>query len=278
MKPTRDDVIKANISLHTQLANVYKDTEPHYRTENRVRVENILSSLSRRHDQGSLLDVGCGMGFIIDIAKNHFSKITGIDVTQAMLDRVDPSPGFGEVTVRIAEIENMPFAENEFDIVTAYAVIHHLHSLEPAFREIYRVLKPGGSFYTDTDPNFYFWDAMRQLPDGGFYSGFVTREIDAVKHKDKELEEQFGVPVDVLNVAEILKHDGGGFKAEELERMLKLIGFSQVEVCYEWFIGEARVIHSDDTRHCACEIRKVLNEMLPLTKHLFKYLRIMACK
>lgn len=278
MNVTRADVLNANIALHTQLADVYRETEPHYRPENQVRVEAILKAIAGPNRNATLLDVGCGMGFVIDIAKRHFAAIDGIDITEAMLNRVDTGSDGCAITLRIAEVEALPFADNSYDAVTAYAVIHHLHSLKPAFEEVHRVLKPGGWFYTDTDPNFYFWEAMRHLPEDGDYAPSVRREIDAVRHKDRELQEQFGVAPELLNMAEVLKHDSGGFRAEELEALLREVGFREATVHYEWFVGEARVIHSADTAGAADQIRLVLNELLPLTRHLFKYLRIMARK
>jgi len=277
MDVLREDVLQANIELHSQLADVYKESEPHYRPENRARVEKIIQSICPGPD-ANLLDVGCGMGFIIDIARNFFGTIRGVDITKAMLDKVDCNSDTCNIQVQIAEVENMPFEARSFDVVTAYAVMHHLHSLKPAFEEIYRVLKFGGCFYTDTDPNYYFWKAFRDLSENGNYSASVKREIDAVQTKDKELFEMFGILPDVLNTAEILKHDAGGFNADELEILLREVGFSKAKVYYEWYVGEARVIHSDDTRGSADEIRMIMNELLPLTKHLFKYLRIMAIK
>lgn len=278
MSVTRNDVLNANIILHTQLAGVYRETEPHYRPENQARVEKILESIAPVGKSGVLLDVGCGMGFIIDIAKNHFSRIDGIDITEAMLQKVNTQCLSCNISLCTAEVENLPFLEDTFDVATAYAVIHHLHELKPAFHEIYRVLKPGGWLYTDTDPNFYFWDAMRSLPKLGDYSPSIRKEKEAVLHKDTELEEKFGVSPDILNVAEVLKHDIGGFRSEELEELLLEVGFTEAAVHYEWFLGESRVIHSTDTAHAADQIRLVLHELLPLTRHLFKYVRIMARK
>jgi ubiquinone/menaquinone biosynthesis C-methylase UbiE len=275
---TRDQVLQANIDLHTKLANVYRETEPHYRPENRDRVENILMQLAITAGNESLLDIGCGMGFVIDIAKLHFRRIVGIDITEAMLEKVNSESKTCDISVQVAEIEHLPFAKEEFNVVTAYAVIHHLYELKPAFTEVYRVLKPGGIFYTDTDPNYYFWAAIRSLPEGQEFSPIVQREYDAVRHKESELEEKFGIPPEMLSMAETLKHDSGGFKAEELKILLQNIGFSQVKVFYEWYVGEGRVIHSEDMNTCTEKIRTILYEQLPLTRHLFKYLRIIAQK
>ncbi len=275
---TKAQVLQANIDLHTKLADVYKETEPHYRPENMARVEDILIHLAEAAGNNSLLDIGCGMGFIIDIAKLHFRRITGIDITEAMLEKVNCESKTCEISLQVAEIEQMLFPDEAFDVVTAYAVIHHLHELKPAFAEVFRVLKPGGFFYTDTDPNYYFWEAIRNLPEGEQFTPIVQREYDAVRHKDRELEEKFGISPEMLNMAETLKHDSGGFKAEDLESLLHNIGFSQVNIFYEWYIGEGRVIHSADMNDCAGQIRNILCEQLPLTKHLFKYLRIVAQK
>jgi len=65
------DVIAANVRLHTAAADRYKD-EPHYRPESRARIREIISSLQQETRGESLLDLGCGMGFIIDIARDFF--------------------------------------------------------------------------------------------------------------------------------------------------------------------------------------------------------------
>lgn len=218
---TRNQVLDANIKLHTQLSDVYRETEPHYFPENVSRVETILSSLAKTKGRGSLLDVGCGAGFIIDIAKKYFASIQGIDITPAMLQKIDTTGIKGDIKLKIAEVEKIPFKDGSFDVCTAYAVLHHLYDLKPAFIEIYRVLKPGGIFYSDTDPNFYFWEAIKSLPENKLYSDIITRELQAVKHKDEELEKKYSVSPATLLAAEVLKHKKGGFREEEIREMLK---------------------------------------------------------
>jgi ubiquinone/menaquinone biosynthesis C-methylase UbiE len=195
-----------------------------------------------------------------------------------MLEKVNATAAGCDIQLQIAQIEKMPFKSNSYDTASAYAVLHHLHDLQPAFKELYRVLKPGGVFYSDTDPNYYFWEAVSALPDAGPYDEIVTREIYAVKHKDDELEDQFNIPKEVLNTAEVLKHVHGGFKEEELKEMLYAVGFSSVEIRYEWFMGEARIIHSEFTNNAVNILRNHLRDMLPLSRNLFKYVSIYATK
>jgi choline kinase/ubiquinone/menaquinone biosynthesis C-methylase UbiE len=93
-----------------------------------------------------VLDVGTGTGKVLIALqrKNPDAIYHGIDISQGMLDKIDPSYGFN---VSIGEIENLKgFHEAEFDLVTARMVFHHAYNLEMAMEEIYRVLKPGGQF------------------------------------------------------------------------------------------------------------------------------------
>jgi len=277
MTPDKRSVIEANIALHSALASSYKSSEPHYSTENILRVRNILIALQKKTSGKKLLDIGCGAGFIIDIAKDFFPYIRGIDVTQAMLDCIDTPSTSCDLVVQIAESDAVPYEDNSFDLCTAYAVLHHLDSLAPSIKEIYRVLKKGGIFYSDLDPNYYFWEAISSLPPHSDYSDIVQREISAVLHKDKELEMASGLSHDVIRIAEHLKHSEKGFKEENLRELLLTTGFRNVEIKYEWAIGEAKAIHSE-SEECVDTLRKYLQAMLPLSRHLYKYLIIYAEK
>ena len=162
------------------------------------------------------------MGFILDIAKPMFDRIVGIDITPAMLEKVDQSGAKGSLTLELSQVEEMKFANDSFGVCTAYAVLHHLHELKPAFREIFRVLKPGGIFYSDTDPNSHFWKAFSELSDDGAYSDIVRRELHAVKYKDQELEASFGISP-VLRVGELSMRQR--LNDTELRATLKEVGF-----------------------------------------------------
>ncbi|OGL46804.1 MAG: hypothetical protein A2W05_05375 [Candidatus Schekmanbacteria bacterium RBG_16_38_10] len=272
---TKKDVVNSNIELHTSLADKYKE-EPHYRPENITKIREIIKMLKSKTGGESLLDVGCGMGFIIDIAKEYFKVIRGIDVTPAMLEKVDVEISQCDVKVEIADADNLPFEGNFFDVCTAYAFLHHLHDIQPVLKEIYRVLKRGGIFYSGLDPNNYFWDAIKNLPQNKSYSDIVVREINAVLHKDDELEQQFKIKKEVLRTAEHLKHIEGGFTEDNLIENLKSVGFSDIVIKYDWFLGEGKYIHHDNKT--ADIIRSYLEETLPLSSHLFKYISIYAVK
>lgn len=93
-----------------------------------------------------VLDIGCGTGRIIPDLLEKEAKVTGADVSTEMLKIAVKK--FPNSTFVKADIRELPFKDDSFDIVISAFVIVHLKQceLEEAFNEVYRVLKPGGSF------------------------------------------------------------------------------------------------------------------------------------
>lgn len=98
----------------------------------------------------AVLDIGCGGGFDLAMARwltGSGGRVCGIDLTQAMIDRAQANltqAGINDVDIQHVEEEIIPFADNSFDAVISNGVINLSPCKERMFREIYRVLKPGG--------------------------------------------------------------------------------------------------------------------------------------
>ena len=275
-------VIDANIAVHSKLAAQYEACEPHFRPENVAKVERRIASLVAATKAQSALDLGCGTGFMVQILKKLVSHITGVDVTSAMLDRVDRS-GTARMDLVQHDTGTYPVEPGAFQLVTAYSFLHHLCDLAPTLGTAARALGPGGKFYADLEPNYYFWEVINRLERGGAYHPLVQREIEAVTFKDEEIEERFGVSRDTFNHAEFGKDIAGGFKQEELQRLLREAGFSQVEFYYDWFLGEGFMINREGApreerfRHAEI-VNESLQSALPASRNLFKYLGFVATK
>jgi ubiquinone/menaquinone biosynthesis C-methylase UbiE len=271
---TRDDVVRANIEVHTRMASSYQTNEPHFRPENRAKVRRVLETLAPRAGGGRLLDVGCGTGFVIDLARDLFARIDGIDVTPAMLERVDRSGG--HVFVAEARAEALPFADATFDMASSYAFMHHVTDHVAILREVRRVLRPGGLFYIDLEPNRLFWAAMSGLElRGREYSDIVAREIQSVLHTDDAVEDEFGISAQTFRDAEPIKSVLGGFDPDEFAADARAAGFSAVEVTPEWYLGQGAILHGQSEADAAT-IESYLRRALPATAHLFKYLRFVC--
>ena len=270
----KKEVEQANIEYHTKMADFYDKDQPHNMPENVRRVDAMIKKLAEKCGGGLLLDIGCGTGFVLNIAKKYFDRVTGIDFTQAMLDKVDLSSG--NIDLILGNASKMPFNDESFDVCTAYAFLHHLPVFDSIFREVFRCLKRGGIFATDMDPNYYCWREISRL-DKGNYSEMLQREISSIKDVYSELEGKYGFDKRTAELAEYQKAIRGGIKEESLVASLQKVGFSEVHFEYQWFLGQGWVLHNvseEATKHIDEQLRK----LLPLSRPLFKYFSLTALK
>jgi len=281
----KNAVQKANQEMHSKLAATYNEDEPHWRPENIERVSRKVLELIRKTGSAEkLLDLGCGTGFMIEIAKKlGFREIYGVDITQEMIDRIDRS-GASKITIELGDTGNTSAPSDYFDVVTAYTFMSHLDELDSTISQAYRCLSKGGIFYSDLDPNAYFWKeiyALKLPPES--YHHYISREIKHTANNDTELETRYGVPKDVYNLAEYQKTNTKGFEEEYLIRSLKKAGFDQVKIEYNWFVGQGIILNDSAI---ALEERmqkiKIIDEFLisslPLSRVLYKYISITALK
>lgn len=105
-----------------------------------------------------VLDVACGTGLVSRVFKGRVAEIVGVDITPAMYDQARPhldrfveGPG-----------EALPFDDNTFDVVTCRQGTQFMDDAA-AIREMFRVLKPGGTVcvinlcaYSEADRDEYF--------------------------------------------------------------------------------------------------------------------------
>jgi len=201
-------VIAANIKYHSAIAENYDITQLHFSPENVVRLDTILADLSASIGGGSLLDLGCGTGFVTSIAKKHFQRVVGVDITLPMLERVDTDGG--KVKLYLADTSDLPFPDDDFDVCTAYSFLHHLDDFSPTLREVYRCLRPGGYFYSDQDPNYYYWQLMNSLKDRIDLQGISEREVKSVITLSQDLADETGLSPEEISLAEVLGDEHGG--------------------------------------------------------------------
>lgn len=125
------------------------------------------------------LDVGCGHQILppwrVEAERRLVAScksVAGVDYDQPSLE-THTSIGF---RVR-GDISRLPFADGSFDMVTANMVVEHLDDPETQFREVARVLRPGGVFIFHT-PNAsgYFTALTRRVPES--WKGALIRALD----------------------------------------------------------------------------------------------------
>lgn len=101
-----------------------------------------------------VLDLGCGAGFDVFIAGRKVGptgRVIGVDMTPEMIARARRNAevyrrqtGLDNVEFRLGEIEHLPVADATVDVVISNCVINLSPDKPQVWREIARVLKPGG--------------------------------------------------------------------------------------------------------------------------------------
>jgi ubiquinone/menaquinone biosynthesis C-methylase UbiE len=95
------------------------------------------------------LDLGCGVGHTLRRIAPHVRLAVGADVTVGMLEGARSllmQEGITSAMLVVAPAERLPFLDATFDLVTCRLAAHHFGDAAAAFREIGRVMRPGGRF------------------------------------------------------------------------------------------------------------------------------------
>ncbi len=98
---------------------------------------------------GKALDIGCGSGAYLERLLEMGYEVTGIDISEGMLDASRRRLGINSdksdlVHLMLGDIESLPLPDAEFDVVICIGVVGYLFMDDRALSEIRRVLKTGG--------------------------------------------------------------------------------------------------------------------------------------
>jgi len=110
---------------------------------------NELLSLCHIEDAQEVLDVGCGIGVgPAYIAKTYGGRVVGVDISEKMIEwsrqRAKQEGVEDHVELRTADVLDLPFEADRFDVVICESVLAFIEDKPRAIRELVRVVKPGG--------------------------------------------------------------------------------------------------------------------------------------
>ena len=139
---------------------VFEDIETvkEYDKENKQRTQRLSKSfisVVKKWEiaSGKILDIGCGTGLLaIEFAKNLSGvEITGLDLSDVALevarDNVQKSEVIERISFQKGDAEDIPFADNAFELVISSNTLHLIMNPIKMFNEIHRVLKTNGKFF-----------------------------------------------------------------------------------------------------------------------------------
>ncbi len=169
-------------------------------------------ALASLREGETVVDLGSGAGFDAFLAARQVGpkgRVIGVDMTPEMLDRARGNArngGYANVSFRLGEIEHLPVADGEADVILSNCVINLSPDKEQVFREAFRVLRPGGRLLVSDIV------LTRDLPEAvkesitawiGCVAGAVVREaylaaVSAAGFADVQVLEAGVFPVDFL--------------------------------------------------------------------------------
>lgn len=145
-------------------------------------VQDLLSNVQLK-DNASILDYGCGTGFIAFALKNETNNVTGMDYSNGMIEVFNNKVSEFELDNIRAIKHNMNEEElpkEEFDLIISSKTMHHIKDTNMFFKKSYDALKDGGVLcINDLDKE-----------DGSFHK---DQNNDGVEHYGYEKEELFSI-------------------------------------------------------------------------------------
>tara|TARA_B100000131_G_scaffold85522_1_gene82460 strand:- start:738 stop:1529 length:792 start_codon:yes stop_codon:yes gene_type:complete len=122
-----------------------KDKYKNAFTYGRYKLDNLIKELIHNEKKNSkFLDVGCGTGEHLNLAKNYNYDPYGVEPAEDMIKFAKNS--YPEIKIKKGLSNNLEFEDNFFDIVLMVEVLRYLdkQDIEKSLKEARRVLKPGG--------------------------------------------------------------------------------------------------------------------------------------
>jgi SAM-dependent methyltransferase len=238
---TPDHIKDVNTRYHDAAANEYDakwgiDFGETGQEQVRLKLAKALGGLDGR-SFGDGLEIGSGTGyFSLNLLQlGVVERLTATDISPGMLQRLSTTAeelGL-EVETVATEAEELPFADESFDLVFGHAVLHHIPDLDRAFAEFRRVLRPGGVIAFAGEPSRY-GDRLAALPKraGMLLAPAWRGAVRASRRAVPEAEQSHGHALE----GEVDVH---AFSPADLRRILGATGFEDRHVGGEELLANA---------------------------------------
>lgn len=158
---------------------IIREKRDKYRTE----LSNpAVTSAVGPADGLSILDAGCGEGYMARLLAEKGAKVTGIDSSTGLITaaRNHEQSGTLAVSFDVGSVDSLPYGPDEFDVVVCNHLVNDLQEPSSAIREFSRVLRDGGRLIIlMLHPCFYSKRADHQNPENGLIADtyFQARSV-----------------------------------------------------------------------------------------------------
>ena len=167
--------------------------------------ERILACLTQ---EMTVLDLGAGSGNVEYMNfKGHVAKMCGVDLDPRVVDNPMLDEG------RIADGGAIPYGDGVFDLVFCDNVLEHLDDPIGIFREVARVLKPGGLFLFKTPNKWHYMPSISRATPHSFHR-FVNRLRGRAETETFPTRYRANTKPDVIRLA-----DQSGLSVRDIQRV-----------------------------------------------------------
>jgi 2-polyprenyl-3-methyl-5-hydroxy-6-metoxy-1,4-benzoquinol methylase len=120
-------------------------------------INQKLKLIKKYNSTGKLMDLGCGLGYFLDGAvKDKTFDCIGVDVSDDTIKYVKNT--FGYNVKNESELDHL--IQNDYDVITQWHVLEHVHFLNERMKQLYNLLKKDGTLFIAV-PNSNSWDAKK---------------------------------------------------------------------------------------------------------------------
>ncbi len=111
-------------------------------------LHSLLTHLASERRSFSLLDIGCGIGYVAMATKALFpaAEVVGIDISPAVIAKAEQLDSQHLIQYDVATESSMPYESDRFDFAVCRMSIHHYPSVLQHLVEVHRLLKPQGTY------------------------------------------------------------------------------------------------------------------------------------
>jgi len=206
-------------------------------------IDKLLASLDG--DYHNILDIGCGTGTMAAKLAKKFSKaeIVGLDLAPGMVEQAKTKANSPKIKFLSGDAEALPFLDKFFDLVVSTSSLQWMECKQ-VFKEVRRVLKPGGAFCFTT---FGSATLAKAKEAGLAINSFLSKDellaglapyFQIKKFDSCLLEQEF---VDLFALRKYLKTIGAAVSSSKKQSGLRKIKTDKIKDSFEVFVFSAFV-------------------------------------
>jgi ubiquinone/menaquinone biosynthesis C-methylase UbiE len=150
---------------YDRVAQGYVENLSYPHTEEYLRyLDRALLGVMDQNRLDTVAELCCGHGEAFRLLKSRFRRGIGVDVSPMMLKHAAAGAQPGRIAFLQGDATMLPIASDSIDSVFMLGGVHHVNNRPALFREIARVLRPGGRFYfREPVSDFWLWRLLRAV-------------------------------------------------------------------------------------------------------------------